>query len=91
MNEFLSFRKMITPIVIQVLFWLGVAVCVIGAIVQIGQKMVLQGLLLLIVGPFIVRIYCELLIVVFKILEGISEIAANTRQAPPSNTQAPTQ
>ena len=32
MNEFLGFRKMITPVVIQIVFWIGVAVSVIFGI-----------------------------------------------------------
>jgi len=35
MNEFLTFRKMITPVIIQVLFWIGVVACVIAAIANI--------------------------------------------------------
>ena len=27
MNDFLSFRTMITPVIIQILFWVGVALC----------------------------------------------------------------
>jgi len=32
MNEYLTFRKMITPVVIQVVFWLGALAFVIGGI-----------------------------------------------------------
>lgn len=32
MNEYLTFRKMITPVIIQILFWLGLVVVVISAI-----------------------------------------------------------
>ena len=32
MNEFLGFRKMITPVVIQIVFWIGVAVSVLSGI-----------------------------------------------------------
>ena len=31
MEDFLKFRKMITPVIIQVLFWVGVAGTVIAA------------------------------------------------------------
>jgi len=36
------------------------------------------GLFMLILGPLMVRIYCELLIVAFKILEALREIQKNT-------------
>ncbi|SRR5581483_5157798 len=36
-KDFLSFRKMITPLIIQVLFWIGVVVSIIwGLIVMFG-------------------------------------------------------
>jgi len=87
MNEFLTFRKMITPIIIQVLFWVGVAVCVISGIVGLAQGSV-EAILIILLGPIGVRIWCEILIVLFKIHEGIQQIAQNTggqagTQAPP--------
>jgi len=81
MNDFLTFRKMITPVVIQVLFWIGVLVMLIAAIVFFAQgtgASIVGGLFMLILGPLMVRIYCELLIVAFKILEALREIQKNT-------------
>ena len=81
MNDFLTFRKMITPVVIQVLFWIGVLVMLIAAIVSFAQgtaASVLSGLVMLILGPLMVRIYCELLIVMFRILDALREIQKNT-------------
>ncbi len=83
MNEYLSFRKMITPLVIQVIFWLGVSACVVLGLVSIvsgasarygGGSEVLTGILVLILGPVFVRIWCEVLIVVFRILDTLTEI-----------------
>ena len=33
MDDFLKFRKMITPTIIQILFWVGVAGTIIGALI----------------------------------------------------------
>lgn len=82
MEDFLKFRKMITPVIIQVLFWVGVAIAVIGALGMMvfgvatnGQGvMVLVGLVMLVVGPVLVRIYCELLILFFRMNETLTEI-----------------
>ena len=82
MEDFLKFRKMITPVIIQVLFWVGVAIAVIGALGMMvvgvtsnGQGiMVLVGLVMLVVGPVVVRIYCELLILFFRMNETLTEI-----------------
>lgn len=83
MDDFLKFRKMITPVIIQVLFWIGVAGSVIGALVVMamsfgryggGAGQFLGGLLMLVLGPVVVRIYCELLILLFRINETLTEI-----------------
>jgi hypothetical protein len=93
MNDFLTFRKMITPIIIQVLFWIGLAVCAISGIIIIvsgttsysgGGVAVLIGLVLLLVGPLVVRIYCELLILLFRMNETLNEIKSSLQNRPPT-------
>lgn len=91
MKDFLTFRKMILPIIIQVLFWLGVVGCIIGGIItMIGGVLVLfqgsgsavaagltsiaSGLGILLIGPFVVRIYAELLIIFFRINDTLTDI-----------------
>ena len=39
MKDFLSFRRMVTPLIIQVIFWIGVGVCVIAGLVEIATGM----------------------------------------------------
>ncbi len=81
MQDFWAFRRMITPVIIQILFWIGIAVCVIGGIVAIiagaagGRALfALQGLMTLILGPIAVRVYLELIIVMFRINETLTDI-----------------
>lgn len=76
MNEYLTFRKMITPTIIQILFWLGIAAIVISALVTMfsGQGGFLQGLLLLVFGVIGWRVYCELIIVFFQMNRSLKEI-----------------
>ena len=78
MDEYLSFRKMITPVIIQILFWLGIAVVVIssfGSMFMIGGfGGFLAGLLGLVLGVIMVRVQCELIIVAFRILDVLQEI-----------------
>ncbi len=90
MSDFWAFRTMVTPVIIQVLFWVGVIVCIIAGLVMIvmgiklpGDQMVLKGVLLAILGPLGVRVYCEILIVFFRINETLTEIkhALDGRQA----------
>ncbi|MGD6776563.1 DUF4282 domain-containing protein [Sutcliffiella horikoshii] len=83
MQEFLSFDKMITPTLIKIIFYIGCALSVIGGIIMIisgvnsyygGGAQVFMGIVLLFLGPFLTRIYCELLIVQFKMQEHLAHI-----------------
>lgn len=84
MSDFLKFKKMITPIIIQILFWIGAAVCVIGGITEIvggmntpyggGGGIVFMGIILLLLGPILVRVVCELIIVLFNIHDMLATI-----------------
>jgi hypothetical protein len=73
MSDFLTFRKMITTLIIQAIFWLGVIVTVVAGLGMLADEKA-GGLLLIILGPLVVRIYCELLIVIFRINETLTEI-----------------
>ncbi|MFA5110872.1 MAG: DUF4282 domain-containing protein [Desulfobaccales bacterium] len=84
MSDFWSFRTMVTPVIIQILFWVGVILCLIGGAImiiygatqyQLGQGRYLwQGVLLFLLGPLAARVYCEILIVFFRINETLTEI-----------------
>ncbi|MDH7514375.1 MAG: DUF4282 domain-containing protein [Bacteroidota bacterium] len=84
MNEFWSFEKMITPTIIKILFWIGIVLCVIIGILVMtkGDILILGGLLIIILGPIVWRVYCELLMVIFSINDHLRQIKHNT--APPS-------
>lgn len=69
MNEYLTFDKFITPIIIQILFWLGLAGIVIMALLAMVNGQALSGLLGLLIGPIIWRVYMELILVMFKVRE----------------------
>ena len=83
LKDFLSFRKMITPIIIQVLFWVGASGMVIASLVTMVSSLsrygsgiggFFGGLLMLVIGPVMVRVYCELLILLFRMNETLTEI-----------------
>lgn len=81
MSSFTNFEKMITPVIIKILFWIGVVFSVlmglilfIGGIAGNGGSAVLAGLILMLIGPLFTRVQCELLIVIFKIHETLNEI-----------------
>ena len=82
--DFLAFRRMITPILIQVVFWIATVVVIIagllGLIVGDDATARLFGLATLIVGPLMVRIYAEIFLVIFRMNETLTEIKNNTDQ-----------
>ncbi|WP_067727575.1 DUF4282 domain-containing protein [Oceanobacillus damuensis] len=75
-KEFVSFDKMLTPTLIKVLFWIGVAFSVLTGLIMMfdGGFAVILGLITIIVGPIIARVYCELLIIFFKIHESLTDL-----------------
>lgn len=78
-KEFLTFRRMVTPVVIQVIFWLGIAGVITTGLVAIGTNAT-EGVAMIVFGPLVIRIYCELLIVFFRINDHLNEIRENTRR-----------
>jgi hypothetical protein len=76
---------------VQILFWLMVAVCVILAPIQFalgvagmnrteGLMLMLTAPLILIFGPLFARIYAELVIVIFRINETLTDIRSELRK-----------
>jgi hypothetical protein len=81
-NEYLTFRRMITPVFIQVIFWIAVAAIVIGGIVALANGEG-AGILIIIFGPLAARIYAELLIVIFRINDNVAAIRHQWEGAAP--------
>ena len=68
MSYFLSFRTMITPGIMKVLCYLGMIICVVvGGAMAAGGVDDIGGIGIVILGPIVVRIYSELMIVIFEI------------------------
>jgi hypothetical protein len=83
--EYLVFRKMVTPLIIQIIFWLGIAAVSIVCLVQLVSALATGSVLIIVAGLFgsliffvlgtvTVRVYCELLVVAFRILDTLGEI-----------------
>ncbi|MGE0259762.1 MAG: DUF4282 domain-containing protein [Alphaproteobacteria bacterium] len=83
MSNFLRFEVMITPILIQILFWVVVAVSVAIGIAMIVSREgpgIAGGILVIILGPILARIYAEILIVLFKVNDHLRHIQHNTER-----------
>jgi len=89
--DFFVFRLMVTPLIIQIVFWVGVLVCwgiaarvIVEALNtdgpgkrQVSIDMLAAGVLIAFAGPLLVRVYCELSIIFFRIHDELK--AANDR------------
>ena len=57
---------MITPGILKILSYVGMAVCVVLGVIALTQD-VTTGVSLLVLGPIACRIYAELMLVLFEI------------------------
>ena len=74
MKDFLLFRRMLTPIIIQILFWLGVIICLITGISQMIHRNWINGLEIFFLGPIMVRVLAEFFILFFRMNETLTDI-----------------
>jgi len=85
MDDFLAFRRMITPLIIQIIFWIGAVIVFVGGIAAVatadgGAGQIVWGIILMILGPLWVRIWCEVIILFFRMNETLAEIKNNTKK-----------
>lgn len=74
MKDFFLFRHMLIPVLIQIAFWLSVAVCMVIGILDFIHGLWLQGVATLILGPIVARMAAECIIIFFRINETLTEI-----------------
>jgi len=81
-SAFLKFDQMVTPGIIQIIYYIGIAIGVLMGFSMVLRGLsaygsgaeVLMGLVFMLVIPLFVRVWCELTIVVFKIHEALQVI-----------------
>ncbi|MDP9357992.1 MAG: DUF4282 domain-containing protein [Chloroflexota bacterium] len=86
MEEFLTFRRMTAPALIQVVFWVGVVAVVLYGLKATEDGPVL-GVLITAGSALLLRIWCELLILFFRMYETLTSIriAISERRPEPSD------
>ena len=78
MKDFLTFRTMMDPILIQILFWLIMTMIIIVAILDIMHHAPWSVLFqVIILAPIVTRVICELLILFFRINDNLVDIKKN--------------
>ncbi|MCE9554649.1 MAG: DUF4282 domain-containing protein [Planctomycetes bacterium] len=86
--DILVFRRMIVPVIVQAIFWIGVVLSILSGLGTIVQGMqnnfsvsqITIGFLTLVLGPVWVRVTCEIVIVIFRINETLSDIRSELRR-----------
>ncbi|MFZ5804569.1 MAG: DUF4282 domain-containing protein [Acidobacteriota bacterium] len=92
LSEFLSFEKMLTPVLVKVIFVLWLGACVLFSLVggvsrlvnvfrghyDFGMAKLVLAILVLVLGSLGARLFCELVIVIFRIHDCAEQIARNT-------------
>lgn len=73
-NDFLTFRRMLAPMLVIGAFWAAVFICLVTGFYQLFNAGLLKGLAILFFGPLIVRLICESLIIFFRMNETLTEI-----------------
>ena len=80
MGEYLSFRKHYTPGIIHVLFWVLLAANTLEALFN-GHDF-WGGLFTLVVGPVLIRVVCEVILILFEINDSLTAIRNGQAPAP---------
>lgn len=74
MKDFFLFRKMFTPVFIETIFIIGVLYSLYQGVMDIIQIGIFIGIWTIIVGIIVSRVSCELVMVLFRINDNLSEI-----------------
>ncbi|AVQ80141.1 MULTISPECIES: DUF4282 domain-containing protein [Variovorax] len=86
MQDLLGFDKMVTPIIIRILYFLGLLAVLAMTATALFQGRILVAIGVLVFGAIIVRVYSELLILLFRIHDNLVSI---NQQMKARNTSGP--
>ncbi len=74
MKGILFFDNMLTPKIITFIYWLFLSGAVFGGLGSMFSGNIIMGFVYLVFGTVAARIWCELMIVLFKMNEALQEI-----------------
>lgn len=83
MRDLLFFDVLVTPKIITFIYWFFLLAAIVGGIGAMFGANFFAGLFGMVLGVIGARIWCELLIVLFKINENIARVA-DSGSAPPA-------
>ena len=75
MKAFLNYEYMITPGVLKILSYIGMVLAVIAGLFTAFTADFFTGIGTAVLGPIVVRIYAELMLVIFEVHKELKKIA----------------
>ena len=76
MKAFLNYEYMITPGVLKIISYIGIVLAIIAGLFTAFTTDLWTGLGTAVLGPIIVRIYAELLLVIFEMHKELKKISS---------------
>jgi len=74
MKDFLLFKWMVSPILVQIFFWLAIIFSIVYGIFAMFHAGFFHGLFILVAGVLMSRIYAEIILIFFKIHDDVKAI-----------------
>lgn len=75
MKAFLKYEYMITPGILKIISYIGAVIAVIAGLFTAFTADLFGGLAVAVGGPIVLRIYAELMLVVFELHKEVRKIA----------------
>ena len=73
-GDYFSFKKLFCPGMIQLVFWIGVGLCVALGIYVIYNQFLQTGIGIILIGSALWRFFCELMVLAHRNLEMLTEL-----------------
>ncbi len=73
-KDYFLYKRMLVPFLVQFIFWLGVIAVIVTGIIDISHGLWFFGIVTIILGPILVRLVCEYIVVLFEINETLTDI-----------------
>lgn len=87
MWNYLLYRKMIMPIIIQIIFWGLSALCIAAGIyIAVVRLSPAKGIAIALFSPLIIRLACEIIMVFFRINQTLTNI--EKKLTPPDKNES---
>ena len=80
-GNYLNFTKFLTPVLVQVVFWILTIANVITSISGISRNGFVLFILQIVLGTIAIRLICETTIIFFKIYEVMVQIQSNQKKS----------